>query len=220
MTNPLSTIEHTRLTADTTPEGVRELCQQAQQHGFAGVCVNPVYVVQAAAELRGTPVRVVTVVNFPLGAGSARGDVCEAEQAVTSGAHEVDWVVPIGLALDARWEQVQARVAAVRRAIGDAVLKVIVECGYFEPPMLRQLAESVLGGGADYLKTSTGMGPRGASVVDVALLAEVAGSRARVKASGGIRSLADVRALLDAGASRIGTSQGVAIAGEMMSGGG
>ncbi len=197
-----------------------ELCRQAQHYGFAGVCISPVYVEQAAAELCGSSVRVVTVINFPLGAGSAHAEVCEAERAVSGGAQEVDWVVPVGLALDARFDVVQARVTAVRRAIGDAVLKVILECGYFTPEALQTLAESALDGGADYLKTSTGFGPRGGSVADVTLLAAVAGSRARVKASGGIRSLADARALLNAGATRIGTSAGVAIAREMTAGDG
>lgn len=211
----LSTIEHTRLSADTTSRHIAELCQQAQQHGFAAVCVNPVYVEQAAAEVRGTPVRVVTVVNFPLGAGHAHVEMREVDQVIADGADEIDWVIPVGLALEERWDVVEERARALRGAIGERVFKVILECGHFEPPALRRLAESVLAAGADYLKSSTGFGPRGVTVADVALLAEVAGVRASVKASGGIRGLADAQALLRAGATRLGTSAGVAIAREL-----
>lgn len=211
----IAAIEHTRLKADTQPAHVEQLCAEAIEHGFAGVCVNPVFVPLSAQLLRGTNVRVVTVVGFPLGAGSESSDVRETEWVLEHGAHEVDMVIPVGLACAGDLEAVTRRVRAVRNASKAAVLKVILECGSFEPPQLLHVANAARDGGPDYLKTATGFGPRGASVEDVRLLKQVAGTDMAVKASGGIRNLADALALMNAGASRLGTSSGVQIAREV-----
>lgn len=216
--NVLSSIEHTRLKADTTSRDVAQLCREALEFGFAGVCINPVYVPQVTSALAGSRVVVVTVVGFPLGASSARADVAEAEWAVNQGAQEVDMVIPIGLALSGDLTAVTEHVAALRRATQGAVLKVILECGFFEPTALRDVCLAAAEPGPDYLKTATGFGPRGATEEDVTLLALVAAESKRpmsVKASGGIRNLADARRMLAAGASRLGTSSGVAIASEL-----
>lgn len=215
----LGAIEHTRLQADVTPAQVEQLCADARQHHFAGVCVNPIYVPRAKAALRGSAVRVVTVVGFPLGANSEASDAHEAAWALQHGAEEVDMVIPIGAAVAGHLHAVTERVAAVRRATQGAILKVIVECGYFEPEVLRRVAEAARDGEPDYLKTATGFGPRGATVEDVVLLREVAGTEMRVKASGGIRTASDARRLLAAGASRLGTSSGVQIARELSASG-
>jgi deoxyribose-phosphate aldolase len=207
-----ASIEHTRLAADTTAVEVEALCAQAVEHGFAGVCLGPVFVPQASARLRGSAVRVVTVVGFPLGQGAPRADAFAAALARDQGAHEIDMVVPIGLAVAGELARVEDHVAAVRRAVPLAVLKVILETGFFAPARLELLARTCVAAGADYLKTSTGFGPRGASPEDVALLVRVASEAGRtvsVKASGGIRTLKEARALLEAGATRIGTSRGV-----------
>lgn len=212
-----SCIEHTRLAADTRPSEIALLCDEAVRYGFAGVCVNPSYVAMASQRLEGSKVRVVSVVGFPLGACHPQTDADSAERCVGEGAHEVDMVIPIGRALDADLDAVQRHVAAVKKSCGDAALKVILETGYFAPEALTALARAAIAGGADYLKTSTGFGPRGATVEDIETLAAVANSAPRpilIKASGSIRSLAQARALLSSGASRIGTSSGVSIARE------
>lgn len=213
--NVIAAIEHTRLKADTTPAHVEKLCAEAVDHGFAGVCINPVYVPLAASLLRGTNVSVVTVVGFPLGAGSEAIDVRETEWVLEQGAQEVDMVIPVGLACAGDFDAVTRRVRAVRAACKGAALKVILECGAFEAAELLRVANAARDGAPDYLKTATGFGPRGASVEDVRLLKQVAGTDMAVKASGGIRNLADALALMNAGATRLGTSSGVQIAREV-----
>lgn len=220
MVSVISAIEHTRLKADTTAKDVEQLCREALQHGFAGVCVNPVYIPQVAGALAGSAVAVVTVVGFPLGASSVRADCAEAEWALEQGAQEVDMVIPIGLALGGNLTAVTAHVAALRRATDGKVLKVILECGFFGESELREVCLAVAAAEPDYLKTATGFGPRGASESDVRLLAEVASQNSRpmfVKASGGIRNLDDAERMLAAGATRLGTSSGVVIAREAKS---
>lgn len=215
MSSVVTAIEHTRLKADTTPQDVEQLCAEARQFRFAGVCVNPLYVPQVKRALAGSDVKVVTVVGFPLGASSERADCAEAAWLIEQGADEVDMVIPIGLALSGDLGAVTQRVTALRRATSGAVLKVIVECGFFDEAQLRDVCLAAAAGAPDYLKTATGFGPRGASIADVRLLADVArqtsGAMA-VKASGGIRTLQDAVALMQAGATRLGTSSGVAIA--------
>lgn len=214
----LGAIEHTRLKADTTPKDIEQLCREAVENGFGGVCVNPMYVPQVSKFLAGSPVAVVTVVGFPLGASSLRADCAEAEWTIEQGAREVDMVIPIGLALSGDYAAVARHVAGVRKATQGAVLKVILECGFFDTEALRNVCRAAAEAAPDYLKTATGFGPRGATVDDVTLLSEVAtrsSSTMRVKASGGVRSLADARRLMAAGAARLGTSSGVAIAREL-----
>jgi len=212
--NVPGTVEQTLLKADATEADVAALCDGALQHGFAGVCVNPLHVPFVARRVSGR-VKVVSVVGFPLGAGSEVSDVAEARWLVDDGADEIDMVVPIGLAKAEQWAAVRGRVAAVRDVTRGRVLKVILETGYFDRSALSRLANVVLEVGVDYLKTSTGFGPRGASVADVQLLREVASGSALVKASGGIRDLETARAMLAAGASRLGTSAGAAIVAEL-----
>jgi deoxyribose-phosphate aldolase len=225
----IAAVEHTRLKADTTPADIDQLCREALEHGFAGVCVNPVYVPQVNRALAGSEVAVVTVVGFPLGASSIAADVAEAEWTVSQGAREVDMVIPIGLALSGDYAAVTRHVTALRRATEGVILKVIFECGFFTPEQLRSICLAAAEAGPDYLKTATGFGPRGATEADVHLLAAVAAQskptaasavdgtarKMAVKASGGVRNLADAQRMLAAGASRLGTSSGVAIAREL-----
>jgi len=204
-------VEHTLLRADATRDDVERLCREAVGHGLLGVCVSPVHVA-SARRWAGGAVRVVTVAGFPLGTSTSATKAEEARRAVLEGADEVDMVMAIGLARGADWAAVRADVVAVRQAVPGAVLKVILETGYFDQASIRLAAGAAIDAGADFLKTSTGFGPRGATVEDVRLLREVAGARAQVKASGGLRTAAQARAMIDAGASRIGTSNGVEIA--------
>jgi len=204
-------IEHTLLRADATRGEVERHCLEAVEHGLFGVCVSPLYVASARRWV-GDAVRVVTVAGFPLGTSASATKAEEARRGILEGASEVDMVMSIGLAKGADWEAVRADVLAVRRAVPDAVLKVILETGYLDEAAIRRAAEVAVDAGANFLKTSTGFGPRGATVQDVRLLRQTAGVRAQVKASGGIRTAAQARSMIEAGAARVGTSNGVAIA--------
>jgi deoxyribose-phosphate aldolase len=206
-----STIEQTLLSATATPAQIEGLCEGAVAHGFVAVCVNPFYVEQARKSLSGSDVSVVSVVAFPLGASSARVAACEAEAAAEAGAQELDLVAPLGLAAAGDFQGAARFIAEVRRAVPAVTLKVILETGYFEAAVIRALGEAALAAGADFLKTSTGFGPRGATEDDVRLLVQLSSGRARVKASGGIRTREQALTLLAAGAARIGTSSGIQI---------
>ncbi len=203
-------IEHTLLRANASPQEIDVLCDEAIEHGFAGVCVNPAFVPRAVQRVGGR-CRVVSVVGFPLGAGSLASDVAEARWLVDQGVDELDLVVPISAACAGDFGEVKRRVVAVREIASDVTLKVILETGYFAHDALLRLAQEVLQARPDYLKTSTGFGPAGALVEEVEALKALCGNRALVKASGGIRTAAHAQALLAAGASRLGTSSGVAI---------
>jgi deoxyribose-phosphate aldolase len=204
-------VEHTLLRADATPADVERHCLEAVEHGLFAVCVSPVYVASARRWV-GDAAGVVAVAGFPLGTSTSATKADEARRAVADGAKEVDMVMAIGLARSADWAAVRADVLAVRQAVPDAVLKVILETGYFDEAAIRRAAEAAVEAGADFLKTSTGFGPRGATVEDVHILLGVAAGRAQVKASGGIRTAAQARAMIEAGATRIGTSNGGEIA--------
>lgn len=211
--NLASFIDHTLLKATATPDDIRTLCAEARQHAFYAVCVNPVYVPLAAAELAGSGVKVATVCGFPLGATLSGQKATEARLSVEAGADEVDMVIHIGAALAGDWETVEADVRAVRRAIPETVLKVIIETCYLDDEQKRAAAEAAVQGGADFVKTSTGFGTGGATPEDVRLMAGVIAGRAQIKAAGGVRTPEDARAMIEAGATRLGTSGGVALVG-------
>ncbi len=207
------TIDHTLLRPEAGPEAIDTLCREAMQWGFAAVCVNPCWVPRAARLLDGSGVAVATVCSFPLGAGLPEAKAAEAAAAVAAGAAEVDMVLNIGLARSGLWDEVERDVAGVVRAAagGGALVKVILECGLLQDDQKQEAARRAVAAGAAFVKTSTGFLAGGATVHDVALLKRVVEGRAQVKASGGIRSLGQARAMLAAGASRLGTSSGVAI---------
>ncbi|MCP2013706.1 deoxyribose-phosphate aldolase [Deinococcus sp. HSC-46F16] len=209
-------IDHTLLKATATPDDIRKLCAEAREHSFAAVCVNPVYVPLAAAELAGSGVKVATVCGFPLGAVLPGQKAVEARLSAEAGADEVDMVIHIGAALAGDWQAVEEDVRAVRKAIPDRVLKVIIETCYLNEAQKRGATEAAVAGGADFVKTSTGFGTGGATVEDVRLMAEVIAGRAEIKAAGGVRTPDDARAMIEAGATRLGTSGGVGL----VSGGG
>ena len=205
-------IESTLLSATATEVMVDALCAEAAGFGFHGVCVAPCRVRQAVAALAETPVRVVSVAGFPLGTQTTRSKVGEVAELVALGAAEVDLVMNVGWFLDGRISPVSQEIREARSATGDGVvLKVILETAALGPNRVREAAALALGAGADFLKTSTGYGPGGASLPDVRALKQVAGSRCGIKASGGIRSFSQTRDLIAAGADRIGTSSAGAI---------
>jgi deoxyribose-phosphate aldolase len=206
-------IEHTLLSPAALREDVERLAVEAIEHGFHGVCVNTLHVALAARALAGSGVAVVAVAGFPLG-GSVAGAVAhEAGLAATDGASEVDIVLPLTFALARDFRGVRDHVAQVRAALPGRTLKLILETGSLPDALWADVCEAALDAGVDFLKTSTGFGPRGATVADVLRLRELARGRARIKASGGIRTRAFALELLEAGAERLGTSSGLELVG-------
>ena len=204
-------IDHTLLKPDARREDIVRLCEEALRYDFASVCVNPSRIETAAEILQGSDVKVCCVIGFPLGAMSTAAKVFEASDAVTRGAQEIDMVLNIGFIKDGNDAAVTEEIRAVKNAVGSRVLKVIIEtCLLDEAEIVRACRDSV-DGGADYVKTSTGFSAGGAKTEDVALMRKTVGSRAGVKASGGIRTPEAFRAMIEAGANRIGTSSGAAI---------
>jgi deoxyribose-phosphate aldolase len=206
-------IEQTLLRPEATPARVEAHCREAAAHGLFGVCILPRHVPLARRSVEGAGVRVVTVVAFPLGGSAPGAKAAEARIAVLDGADELDMVMSIGDALAGDFGAVEADVRAVREAAPGCVLKVILETGLLDEAALEGAARASVRAGADFVKTSTGFGPRGATVTDVERLVRAVEGRAQVKASGGIRTRAEALALLGAGATRIGTSSGVSMVG-------
>ncbi|WP_027407849.1 deoxyribose-phosphate aldolase [Anoxybacteroides tepidamans] len=205
-------IDHTLLKANTTKSQIVQLCEEAKKHGFASVCVNPTWVVTASELLKGTDVKVCTVIGFPLGANTPETKAFETKDAIEKGATEVDMVINIGALKDGDDELVKRDIrAVVDAAKGKALVKVIIEtCLLTEEEKVRACRLAVEAG-ADYVKTSTGFSTGGATVEDIALMRQAVGPNIGVKASGGVRDLQGAEAMIQAGATRIGTSSGAAI---------
>lgn len=202
-------IDHTNLKPEAMPADITHLCQEAAQYQFAAVCVNPVYVDLAAHHLKGTGVKVATVIGFPLGAVPTAVKVYEAQQAAADKADELDMVIHLGAAKMGLWEAVIRDIHEVVTAAEDKTVKVIIETALLTEEEKKQACRAVLAGGAHFVKTSTGFGPGGATVPDVQLLQAVTQGQIGIKAAGGIRNRADAEALIAAGATRLGTSAGV-----------
>ena len=222
------TVDHTLLKPDATEEDVRRVCREAAHYHFAAVCVLPCHVRLAARELRGKDVKVATVVSFPLGADTTMVKAAAIRDAIQGGASEIDVVMNVSKFLSGEFAYVAEELAslsgevsavAMNNGLNDAVLKVIVETGYLSDKMKRLAVQMVTASGADFVKTSTGFGPSVATTEDVALLREEAPEGLAVKASGGIRTLEEALDLLNAGASRLGTSGSVEIMREAEDGG-
>ncbi len=210
-------IDHTVLKPEATPEQVIKLCAEAKQYGFAAVCVQPCYVELAAAELKGTPVKVASVVGFPQGATLTSVKAFEASEAARLGAAEIDMVINIGALKAGNRKYVEDDICAVAEAShkGGAILKVIIETALLSRDEKITACELSVAAGADFVKTSTGFSTAGATVEDVALMRSVVGEKLGVKAAGGIRTAADALRMLQAGANRIGASASVAIVREL-----
>lgn len=205
-------IDHTLLKADATAEQIEKLCEEAKQYQFASVCVNPTWVKKSADMLAGTDVKVCTVIGFPLGASTSETKAFETKNAIENGATEVDMVINISALKDGANDVVESDIrAVVEAAKGKALTKVIIEtCLLTEEEKVRACELSVKAG-ADFVKTSTGFSTGGATVEDIALMRKTVGSNIGVKASGGVRSADDAQKMIDAGATRIGASSGIAI---------
>ncbi len=207
-----SMIDHTILAAGATADQIGKLCREAVEYGFASVCVNSCRVTQARALLADSSVKVCTVVGFPLGAMSTKAKAYEAAAAVEDGADEVDMVINIGYVKDGAWDSVLDDIKAVRKACGDKVLKVILETCLLTDDEIVRACRTAVEAGADFVKTSTGFSTGGATEKAVRLMRETVGPDIGVKASGGIRNLETALRMVEAGASRLGCSSGVAIA--------
>jgi len=206
-------IDHTLLRADATRADILQVCREARKFGFASVCVNPYWVPLVAAELAGSSVKVCTVIGFPLGATSTEAKVAETEAALRAGAQEIDMVLNIGALRGGEHDAVQADIAAVVEVAhrAGAIVKVILETALLDDSKKTVACTLARLAKADFVKTSTGFGPSGATVHDVELMRRAVGPDMGVKASGGIRTLEDLKRMTAAGASRIGASAGVNI---------
>lgn len=204
-------IDHTLLKAEATSDEIRELCKEAREHQFASVCVNPGYVALAADLLRGSPVKVCTVVGFPLGATTTFAKVSETKEAVANGADEIDMVINIGALKNGEDHLVEDDMREVVRASSGRITKAIFETALLSDDEVIRASRMAKRAGLDFVKTSTGFGPGGATVHHVALMRKTVGRSMGVKASGGVRDLDGAKAMLEAGATRIGASASVKI---------
>jgi deoxyribose-phosphate aldolase len=207
--------DHTLLKQDATESQIKQLCLEAKQYDFASVCVNPDFVSLAHKELEGSSVKVCTVIGFPLGANKTAIKVAEAIEAINDGAEEIDMVQNVSWVKEGRYDLVEKEIAEVKKACGDLTLKVILETCLLSEDEIRLSSLSALRGKADFVKTSTGFSKGGARVEDVKIMRQAVGDKAGVKASGGIHHLDEVKALIEAGANRIGASASVTIMEEM-----
>jgi deoxyribose-phosphate aldolase len=206
-------IDHTLLKPDATAADIDKLCDEAREYAFAAVCVNPTWVKRCAQQLRGTGVRIASVVGFPFGAGTTEVKALEARRAIRDGAREIDMVINVGALKSGDHELVRRDIEKVADACREAgaLSKVIIEAAFLtdeEKVVASRLAQLAK---ADFVKTSTGFGPGGATVHDVLLMRETVGPKLGVKAAGGIRSAEDAREMIAAGATRIGASASVQI---------
>jgi deoxyribose-phosphate aldolase len=206
-------IDHTLLKADASQEQIAQLCDEARKHGFAAVCVNPANVKLAAQLLKSSSVAVCSVIAFPLGAIPPDVKAYEAQRAIEDGASEIDMVINVGALKSKDYELVERDIATVVRTChnNQAICKVIIEAALLTNEEKIKVCQLAKAAGADYVKTSTGFGPGGATVEDVALMRRVVGPEMGIKAAGGIRSFEIAGQMIKAGATRIGASAGVKI---------
>jgi len=209
-------IDHTLVRPDATLDDLGKACEDAKKYGFACVVVNSCHVVRAREFLANTLVKVCCVVGFPHGANTTTVKIVEAMEAMKNGASELDIVLNLGMVKSGRWDVVEIDVKNVIAMTPQKVHKVIIETGMLTPAELERACQIAVRANAEFIKTSTGYGPRGASVEDIRLIRQAIGATCRIKASGGIKDLAAVTAMIEAGAERIGTSAGPAIMEEFL----
>ena len=204
-------IDHTVLAADADEKKIEKLCQEARDNDFASVCVNTCWVKKCAELLDGTDVNVCTVVGFPLGAMDTEAKAFEAALAVKNGATEVDMVLNVGYMKSGMYKEAEEDIRRVKQACDGKLLKVILETCLLTKEEIVKASELAVAAGADYVKTSTGFSKGGATAEDVALMRKTVGDKLGVKASGGIRDYETAVKMIEAGASRLGCSAGIAI---------
>lgn len=207
--NIASYIDHTMLKADASKDTIRRYCAEAKEQHFCSVCVNSCHAALVHSELAGSGVKTCCVVGFPLGAMSTAAKAFEAKQAVADGADEIDMVINIGAVKEQDNELVKADIAAVVKASAPSIAKVIIETCLLTDEEKRRACELSVEAGAAFVKTSTGFSTGGATIEDIKLMRETVGDRAKVKASGGIRTPEFAKELIEAGADRIGAGNGM-----------
>lgn len=204
-----SYIDHTLLKADATASDIKKLCREAIENNFYSVCVNGSYVALACNELKNTTLKVAAVIGFPLGAMTTPAKVFEAKQCIADGADEIDMVINIGLLKSGDYESLEKEIATIKKAIGTHILKVILENCYLTDEEKKIACQLSIQAGADFIKTSTGFGPSGATLKDVQLMKNEAQNKIQIKASGGVRDLNTAKQYINIGVTRIGTSSAV-----------
>lgn len=202
-------IDHTLLKATATPLDIKNLCVEAKENEFYAVCVNGCYVGLAASMLKDSQVKVAAVIGFPLGAMSTEVKIAEAMDCIENGADEIDMVINIGLLKAEHFKAVEDEISAIKKAIGNAVLKVIIETCYLTNDEKKAACKAAMNAKADFVKTSTGFGTAGATPEDVKLMKEVVGDALQIKASGGIKDKATALEYIELGVTRLGTSAGI-----------
>ncbi|NQX84010.1 MAG: deoxyribose-phosphate aldolase, partial [Mycoplasmataceae bacterium] len=212
MNNKNKYIDHTILLANAKREDIDKIISEAIEYDFATICINPSWVEYAAKKLKGENPGITTVIGFPLGAMSTKAKVFEAKDAISNGADEIDMVMNIGKFKDKEYDYVLNEINSIKSAIGDKVLKVIVETALLDNNEIAKISKIVSSSKADFIKTSTGFSTRGASVEDVKIMSENINKKTTlIKAAGGVRTPKDLEAMIKNGASRIGTSKGVSL---------
>ncbi|MEL3911539.1 deoxyribose-phosphate aldolase [Treponema pedis] len=206
-------IDHTLLKPTALESDIIKICDEAKQYKFASVCVNPCNVKLVAKELKGSDVKVCSVISFPFGTSSTEIKVAEAKQAITDGAEEIDMVINVGKLLQGDLQFTENEVTLITKTCHEknVLLKVIVETCYLEEKNIADICSIIEKAGADYIKTSTGYGSRGASAEDIKLFKKYLKKDTKIKASGGVRTRADADTYISLGCSRIGASSGIAI---------
>ena len=202
-------IDHTNLKPEATPQDIDRLIDEAKTYHFASVCINPCYVGYAKKKLQDSDVKVCTVIGFPLGANTSTVKAFETAEAIRQGADEIDMVIAIGALKAGLYQEVQQDIEAVVKASQGHLVKVILETCLLSREEIAKACQLAMAAGAQFVKTSTGFNKHGATVEDVALMKANVGEKMMVKASGGIRTLQDALQMIEAGASRLGTSSGV-----------
>lgn len=206
-----SYIDHTLLSPTATPDDICKLCDEAKKYRFYAVCVNSCYVFLASNELLGTNIKIAATVGFPLGATSTKAKREEAKRCIKDGADEIDMVLNIGFLKHNLFKSVREEISSIKKVIGNKTLKVIIETCYLTEDEIRIACNICARAGADYVKTSTGFGPLGATFEGTKLILSEVNGQLKVKASGGIKDAKTVRKYIELGVDRIGTSKGVDI---------
>lgn len=204
-------IDHTNLKQDMSEQDLIKLVNEAKEYDFFSICVNPCWVKQASELLAGSNTKVCSVIGFPLGANTTNIKVLEAKEAIANGASEIDMVINVSKLKDKDYEYVYNEIKKIKEAIGNNVLKVIIEACLLTNDEKMIACQIIMKAGANFVKTSTGMSTGGATVEDVKLMKEVVGDTTLIKAAGGVRTYEDAISMIEAGANRIGTSGGVKI---------
>lgn len=204
-------IDHTNLKQDMSEQDLIKLVDEAKEYDFFSICINPCWVKQASELLAGSNTKVCSVIGFPLGANTTNIKVLEAKEAIENGASEIDMVINVSKLKDKDYEYVYNEIKQIKEAIGNNVLKVIIEACLLTNEEKTIACQIIMKAGANFVKTSTGMSTGGATVEDVKLFKEVVGDTTLIKAAGGVRTYEDALSMIEAGANRIGTSGGVKI---------